>query len=280
VSRAFISHATADRPFVEKELCGLLRALGLDVWYAEESIHTSQQWERAILSGLKDSKWFILVMSPRAAESEWVRDEVHWAIDERPDNIVPILIEDCDPKDFHIRLPRIQWLDFRSEASEVREHLIALLVNHEYKLVRRGVPEAAHIGINAVIQASDLPMYFVDNDYQVKFFNEQLASILCLKRSDLEGKNLQTIVDQFVKLAPDDTREELKAKQDFLVEAGVPDHCEEEHVIDLRKMVGNRYRGLVRVWISADRVYFPGEDKPLGIFVVYHPTKVEDWPCT
>ena len=275
MSRAFISHATADRTFVEKELCGLLRALGLEVWYAEENIQTSQQWERAILSGLRDSKWFILVMSPRAAKSEWVKDEVHWAIDERPSNIVPILIDNCDPKDFHIRLPRIQWLDFRTDVQKARENLVALLVKHEYKLIDRTVPEAAYLGINAVIQASDLPMYFVDNNCKLKFYNQQLATILCLKKAELDGKDLKTVVDQFVKLAPDETRDELQSKQKFLMESGVPDHCEEEHVIDLRRMVGNRYRGLQRVWISADRVYFPGKDQPLGLFIVYHPIRVD-----
>ena len=131
------------------------------------------------------------------------------------------------------------------------------------------------IGINAVIQAADVPMYFADNEMNIKFYNEQLATVLCFKRYELDGKPVQTLVDRFVSLAPEDTREELRAKQDLLLELGVPDHCEEEHLIDLRKMVGNRYRGLQRLWISADRVYFPGPDDPIGLFVVYHPTRVD-----
>ena len=92
MARLFISHATADRRFVERELLGLLRALGFDPWFAEADIQSTQQWERSILGALKSSKWFVLVMSPQSAASEWVKDEIAWAIDERPDNIIPILI--------------------------------------------------------------------------------------------------------------------------------------------------------------------------------------------
>ena len=133
MARLFISHATADRKFVEDELLGLLRALGFDPWFAETDIQTSEQWERSILGALKSSKWFILVMSPRSAASEWVKDEIAWAIDEAPDCIVPIMIEDCNPRDFHIRLPRIQHLDFRQSQKKAHEQLIRLLVEGEYK---------------------------------------------------------------------------------------------------------------------------------------------------
>ena len=133
MARLFISHATADRKFVEGELLGLLRALGFDPWFAETDIQTSDQWERSILGALKSSKWFVLVMSPRSAASEWVKDEIAWAIDEAPNCIVPIMIEDCNPRDFHIRLPRIQHLDFRQSPKKAHEQLIHLLVEGEYK---------------------------------------------------------------------------------------------------------------------------------------------------
>src|SRR5262249_11023554 len=133
MARLFISHATGDRKFVEDELVGLLRALGFDPWFAETDIQTSEQWERSILGALKSSKWFVLVMSPRSATSEWVKDEIAWAVDEAPDRIVPIMIEHCNSRDFHIRLPRIQYLDFRQNPKEAREQLIHLLVEGEYK---------------------------------------------------------------------------------------------------------------------------------------------------
>ena len=133
--RLFISHATVDRDFVEDELIGLLHALGFDTWFAEENIISSDQWERAILEGLKSSDWFVLVMSQASAKSEWVKDEVGWAIEERQDRIIPVLKEDCNVKDIHIRLPRIQHVDYRKDPKKARERLIKLLVDAEYRLL-------------------------------------------------------------------------------------------------------------------------------------------------
>lgn len=137
MARLFISHATTDRKFVEQELLGLLGALGFEPWFAEDDIQTSEQWERSILGALESSRWFILVMSPRSAKSEWVKDEISWAIDNRPELIIPILLEDCDPHRFHIRIKRIQSLDFRKNTKEAREKLIKLLIEKEYKPVLR-----------------------------------------------------------------------------------------------------------------------------------------------
>jgi hypothetical protein len=130
--RLFISHANADRQFIKEELEGLLYALGFDVWYSVENIKTGEQWEGAIRSGLEASEWFILVMSPDASKSEWVKDEIAWAFNYRPNRIIPILTRECNPADIHLRLPRIQSIDFRHNPKKAREELIKVLVQKEY----------------------------------------------------------------------------------------------------------------------------------------------------
>jgi len=132
MSKLFISHTSADRALVEREFLGLLRALGFDTWFAEEDIQSADHWERSILSGLEDSKWFVLIMSTDSAVSEWVKDEVSWAIEKRPETIIPILIDDCNPRDIHIRLPRIQHIDYRIDSTQALHNLIKRLVNAEY----------------------------------------------------------------------------------------------------------------------------------------------------
>jgi hypothetical protein len=133
MSRLFISHSTADRAFVEAELAGLFKALGFEVWFAEEDIQTADRWERAIRRGLESSEWVVVVMSKRSSKSEWVKDEVAWAIEHRPSKLIPILINDCKPLDFHIHLPQIQHVDFRKVKKIAQEKLITLLVNEEYR---------------------------------------------------------------------------------------------------------------------------------------------------
>lgn len=273
MSRVFISHATSDRRFVKDELCALLRALGLDAWYAEEDIQTAQHWERAILKGLEESKWFCLVMSSRSADSEWIKDEVNWAIEERAEHLIPILIDDCDAKRFHIRLPRIQHLDFRDINRAARERLVSLIVDREYKRNSYAGSQALYPGIAAIIRASDLPMFFLDNEMNFKFYNDRLTTLLGFKKNELNGQSGLMIVNRFISLAPERTREQLRAKQELLKE--LPDHAEEDDIIDLRHRAGNRYQGLQRVWISADRIYDPITEEPVGSLIVYRVCSIQ-----
>lgn len=130
----FISHASSERRFVEEELVGLFRALGFEPWYAEEDIVSAEEWERAIHKGLDASKWFVLVMTKAAADSQWVKAEVGWAVKRRFGSIIPILVDDVALDEFNILLGSIQYVDFRgNKKKNGRERLINLLVNAEYR---------------------------------------------------------------------------------------------------------------------------------------------------
>jgi serine/threonine protein kinase len=126
--RVFVSHSSKDRAWVEREIVGFLERNGVPTWYAKADIHSAEQWERTIVQGLESSPWFLLVMSPRSAESEWVRDEVFWAMVKRPSRILPVLLESCDPWKFHIRVARIQHLDFHVDLARGQRDLLERLV--------------------------------------------------------------------------------------------------------------------------------------------------------
>jgi len=270
MSKLFISHATADRQFVEHDLIGLLNALGFETWIAEETIQTAEHWERAILSGLEESKWFVLVMSPASAVSEWVKDEVNWAIEKRPGGIIPILIADCNPRDFHIRLPRIQVVDYLRDSRKAVQTLIKRLVDAEYRSVR--------LGIKALIESAEIPMVFTDRNLVIEFFNRPYASILDAS-GPIDGQHLSKMIDHLVRLAPPERQAGLRKRQELLVNKITRDltgHSEECEIIDHRKLAGNRYQGLNKVWISGDKVYVPGDDEPVGMFAVFHVESITD----
>jgi serine/threonine protein kinase len=124
--RVFVSHSTKDRDFVEREVITQLEKHGIRTWYSKVDIQTASEWERSILRGLESCEWFLVVMSPRSSSSEWVKDELHWAIDNRPNRIIPVLMDDCNLSDFHIRMGRIQYVDFRNRTKESRAQLLAL----------------------------------------------------------------------------------------------------------------------------------------------------------
>lgn len=123
----FVSHSSVDRRWVEREVIGLLQRNSLSPWYSTQKIHTAAQWEREIYRGLSECDWFALVASKSSAKSEWVKDELNWAISNRPTRIVPIIMEKCDLYDFHIRLPRIQHVDFTQNPAAARSDLVQLL---------------------------------------------------------------------------------------------------------------------------------------------------------
>ena len=125
----FVSHSTRDRKWVEREIIALLKTRGLKPWYSKQSINTASQWEREILRGLKSCQWFLLVVSPRSAESEWVKNELYWAFSNRPMRIVPVIMERCDLWDFHMGLPRIQHVDFTTDKRSAQNQLVETFTN-------------------------------------------------------------------------------------------------------------------------------------------------------
>lgn len=123
----FVSHSTQDRKWVEQEIVRLLEDNNFNVWYSKSSIKTASQWEREILRGMESSDWFLLVVSPRAAGSEWVKDELNWSLYHRPTRIIPVIMEESNLWEFHIRLPRIQHIDFSRDSEYARRELLKML---------------------------------------------------------------------------------------------------------------------------------------------------------
>jgi hypothetical protein len=125
MARVFLSHATKDRPFVEREVIHLLHRHGVDTWYCKDRIETAAEWQASILDGLRACDWFLVAVSADSVASKWVRAEVLWAFERRHGKIIPLLLGDCDVWDLHMQLPLVQHLDFRSDLSAAQQKLLA-----------------------------------------------------------------------------------------------------------------------------------------------------------
>lgn len=121
----FISHSSADREFVERHLVPFLNGHGLRTWYAKEQIRSGKHWERSIQEGLQSADWFLVVVSQNALGSEWVRAEVDWAVENRWERLVPVLIEDARVSDLHLRLRLVQHFDWRNINSVDKRPLLS-----------------------------------------------------------------------------------------------------------------------------------------------------------
>lgn len=85
-----------------------LRRAGLRVWITPGSIQPLEAWEDAIERGLDESGQFVLLASPNAAQSEWVKRETREAYKAEAKGhirLYPLLIEDCELSDIY------RWLD-------------------------------------------------------------------------------------------------------------------------------------------------------------------------
>jgi hypothetical protein len=76
-ARIFVSHSHEDDAFCRALVAGLRQA-GADVWYDEHNLGSGQLLD-TVERELRERPVFVLVLSPAALQSPWVRDETKWA---------------------------------------------------------------------------------------------------------------------------------------------------------------------------------------------------------
>jgi len=109
----FISYSRRDQEFVTRLASDLNAQVAL-VWFDRSTIQLGQKWYDEIMEGIRGCKAFILVLSPDAAESKYVREEVNKAL-ELGKTIFPILYRPGKwPGEFESLVKEIQTLDLRS----------------------------------------------------------------------------------------------------------------------------------------------------------------------
>lgn len=79
-NQIFISYATADAADLANKLATDLRATGHPIWIAPTSIAPGEKWGEAIQRGLQESGIFVLLLTPAAVTSFWVKKEMHVAM--------------------------------------------------------------------------------------------------------------------------------------------------------------------------------------------------------
>ena len=85
------------------------------MWYSQTNILGAQQWHDAIGEALRLCDWFLLLLSPGAVESMWVKRELTYALQQNrfENRIVPLLHRSCDFDLLSWVLPSFQFIDFQ-----------------------------------------------------------------------------------------------------------------------------------------------------------------------
>jgi hypothetical protein len=130
-TRVFISHASKNAPFADK-LVERLRDHYIATWYSPRHMPGGYFAEN-IRRALDECDWFLLVLTPDALQSEWVKTETDLAMaDPRYRNrVIPVLAEalaeTCDWKSFHPHLGRYQLFDYVAQPHEAEARLLGHL---------------------------------------------------------------------------------------------------------------------------------------------------------
>lgn len=109
----FLSHSSRDREFVRR-LTRVLRQHKVRYWYSAAHIAGAKQWHDEIGRALARCNWFLLVLTPDAVRSAWVKRELLFALNEDRYNerIIPLFRKPCDYSRLSWTLPHLQLVDF------------------------------------------------------------------------------------------------------------------------------------------------------------------------
>ncbi len=110
--QVFISHATKDAKFAHR-LADDLRRPGVRVWIAPESIRPGESWVSAIERGLRESSHAVVVLTPAALESEWVKKETDVTIAQERKGRIQVIPLDVKPCAVPLFLSSYHMVSFR-----------------------------------------------------------------------------------------------------------------------------------------------------------------------
>ena len=116
--QVFISYTCEDKDLARK-LSRRLQDAGFDVWLDENNILPGDNWAEKVSQALKESQAMVVLVSPAAMDSKWVRHEIEFALGakEYSGRLVPVFV---GPRD---RIPedRLPWILRRLKGIELTD---------------------------------------------------------------------------------------------------------------------------------------------------------------
>ncbi len=121
--KVFVSYSHQDKSFAKK-LAGKLESQGMKVWWDFDSLKGGQDWQKEIERGIKQCDFFLVALTPEAIVSEWVGNEIAYAINAQK-TIIPLHLKKCD---IPIGLIKKQYIDFEKQTQkEAIKELLEIL---------------------------------------------------------------------------------------------------------------------------------------------------------
>jgi len=134
MSYIFISYNHDDGDFADN-LKEKIKEAGFEPWIDIAGLRAGEDWRAEIDQAIKEALALIVVMTPKAKESEYVTYEWAFALGAGV-KVIPILLK---PTDLHPRLGALQYLDFTNRMARPWDKLIEALqqaVDHAPHTIR------------------------------------------------------------------------------------------------------------------------------------------------
>ena len=95
--KVFVSHAHTDEPLARK-VTDILEQAGLEVWDGTREIMPGDNWAAKVSQALQESQAMIVLLTPDAMRSNWVRSEIQYALGEVRfrKRLIPVVVGNPD----------------------------------------------------------------------------------------------------------------------------------------------------------------------------------------
>jgi hypothetical protein len=107
------------------QLAADLRAAGHPVWVDVKGIESGGQWNQDIQRGIDDCYAYVVVISPDSLQSDWVRNEMLYALQYRRGRVYPVLFRPVGK--LPVELMGIQYTDFQGGYDAALKKLLLAL---------------------------------------------------------------------------------------------------------------------------------------------------------
>ncbi|GEM_PF-5014596 len=101
-----------------------LRVAGHRVWMDVAGIEGGEAWNQEIQRALDDCYAYIILLSPEALESRWVRNELLYALQNKPGRVYPVTLHEVK---LPVELIAVQYVDFQPDYRAGLAKLLASL---------------------------------------------------------------------------------------------------------------------------------------------------------
>ena len=123
MSRIFLSHA-AEEHDLAVHLANYLEKNDLEAWYSPRDIKGGEDYDREIITAIRDCRAFVLILSKNSDASRHVKTEVYHAA-KYEKQIICLRVDDVEPENLTYILGmrhRLNWLERRDETLDTLIH--------------------------------------------------------------------------------------------------------------------------------------------------------------